>query len=80
LVDDGVSSQSEVSNLHDRSQKVYEHVEQPEMELAYIELAKEWNSSVEWNPIDSEGEQDEFISGDEEGTLSEVQEIKFLTI
>jgi len=45
LVDDGVSSQSEASNLHVRLQNLYEHVEQPEMERAYIELAKKWNSS-----------------------------------
>jgi len=36
LVDDVVSSQSKASNLHDRSQNLYEHVEQPEMELVYI--------------------------------------------
>jgi len=80
LVDDGVSSQSEASNLHERLQSMYEHVEQPEMELAYIELAKEWNSLVKWNPMDSEGEQDEFNSGDEDGMSREGEEPEILTI
>jgi len=56
---------------------VDEHVEQPEMELAYIELAKEWNSLVEWNSMNIEGEQDKFISGNEEGTSSEGEDLKF---
>jgi len=41
-----VSSQWEASNLHVRSQDLYEHVEQSEMERAYIELAEEWKSSM----------------------------------
>jgi len=36
LVDDGVSSQSEASNLHVRLQDLYEHVEQSEMERPTI--------------------------------------------
>jgi len=43
MVDDGVSSQSEASNLHVILQDLYEHVDQSEMEQAYIELAEEWN-------------------------------------
>jgi len=80
LVDDVVSRQSEASNLHDRSQNVDEHVEQPEMELAYIELAKTWNYLVEWNSMDGEGERDEFISGDEVRTSSKGEETEILTI
>jgi len=59
---------------------VDEHVEQPEMELAYIELAKTWNYLVEWNSMDGEGERDEFISGDEVRTSSKGEETEILTI
>jgi len=80
LVDDGVSSQSEASKLHEKLQNRYEHVEQPKIQLAYIELAKEWNSLVEWNPMDSEGEQGKFNSGDKNGMSREDEEPEILTI
>jgi len=79
MVNDGVYSQSDSFNLHDRSQNVDEHLGQPEMELVQIELAKK-KSLVEWNSMDGEGEQDEFISGNEEGTSSEGEETEILTI
>jgi len=41
LDDDAVSSQLEASNSHDKLHNLFEHVEQPEMDRAYIELAKE---------------------------------------
>jgi len=43
---DEVSSQSEASNLHVSLQDWNKHVDQFEMERAYIELAEEWNSSM----------------------------------
>jgi len=46
---------------------LYDHVEQPEVDRAYTELTKEWKSQKTWNPMDSEKEQEEFISGDEDG-------------
>jgi len=60
MVEDEVPRQSETSNLHDGVQIMYEHVEQPEMEQAYTELAEEWNSIVKWNPSEDElGEEEE---------------------
>jgi len=46
----GVCSQSKASNLHDRVQNLYEQVEQPEMEGAYMELSKMWKSQMTENP------------------------------
>jgi len=80
LVDEGVSSQSDVSNSHDTLQRLYDHVEQPEMDRAHSELTKEWKSHKSWNPMDSEEEQQEFISGDEDGMSSEGDKPEILTI
>jgi len=43
-------------------------------------LTKEWNSQKTWNPMDSEEEQEEFISGDEDGMSSEGEKPKIFTI
>jgi len=46
LVDTGVSSQSDASISHDTLQRVYDHVEQPEMDRAYTELTEKWKSQM----------------------------------
>jgi len=80
LFDCGVSNQWEASNLHDRVQNLYEQVEQPEVEGAYMELTKEWNSQKTWNPMHGEEEQEEFISGDENGMSSVGEKPEIWTI
>jgi len=52
---------------------MHEQVEQPEMELAYIELTEEWNFLGEWNSRDYE---EECMSGDEERLVKSVSSPK----
>jgi len=79
LVDTGVSRRSDASISHDKLQRVYDYVEQPEMDRAYTMLTKEWKSQMTWNPMDSEEEQ-ELISGDGNGMSSEGEKPEMLTI
>jgi len=74
------SSQSDASNSHDTLQRWYEHVELPEMEQAYIEWSKEWNSHKAWESMDSEEEQEELMRRDEDGMSSDGEKPEILTI
>jgi len=79
LVGCGVSIQSEASNLHDKVQKLYEQVDQPEMKGADMELAKVWKSQSTWNPMLCEKDH-KFISRDEDGMSSVDEKTGIVTI
>jgi len=74
LVDYGVSNRSQASNLHARLHDLYEREEQPEMERAYVGLAKEWNS------MGSEKEQEVLMSRVEWGMERKNWAPKVLTV